>query len=74
MASAGGLKAPDLYHPLPGRDCIDNAAPAPQAHVPRRQMAAVRQELDQEYEARNGLASKPAADANPAELSSTSRI
>jgi hypothetical protein len=49
MASAGGLKAPDIDHPLAGRDCIDNAAPAPQADVSRRRMAAVRQELDQGY-------------------------
>jgi hypothetical protein len=39
----------------------------------RRQMAAVRQELDQEYEARNGLASRPSNDTNQTKLSSTSR-
>jgi transposase-like protein len=39
----------------------------------RRQMAAVRQEIDQEYETRNGLATKPSADADHAKLSSTSR-
>lgn len=39
----------------------------------RRQLAALRHELDQEYKARNGLASKPSAGANPAKLSSTSR-
>ncbi len=39
----------------------------------RRQMAAARQELDQEYETRNGLEPKPSADANNAKLSSTSR-
>jgi putative transposase len=39
----------------------------------RRQMAAVKRELDQEYEARNGLASKPSAGAHNARLSSTSR-
>ena len=39
----------------------------------RRQMQAVRQELDQEYEARNSLAPKPSADAGHAKLSSTSR-
>ena len=37
----------------------------------RRQMHAVRQELDQEYEARNGLASKPSADANHAKPSTS---
>jgi putative transposase len=39
----------------------------------RRQMAAVRQELDQEYETRNGLASKPSAEARRAKLSCTSQ-
>jgi putative transposase len=39
----------------------------------RRQMAAIREELDQEYEACNGLASKPSADARHAKLSSSSR-
>ena len=39
----------------------------------RRQIAAVRQELDHEYEARNGLTPKPSADANQTKLSSTSR-
>ncbi len=39
----------------------------------RRQMAAVRQELDHDYEARNGLASKPSADATHVKLSSTPR-
>jgi len=39
----------------------------------RRQMAAVRRELDQEYEARNGLNSKPSADANRRKISSTPR-
>lgn len=39
----------------------------------RRQMQAVRQELDQEYEARNGLDQKPSADAHQQKLSSTSR-
>ena len=39
----------------------------------RRQMVAVRQELDQEYETRNGLASKASDDADHAKLSSTSR-
>ena len=39
----------------------------------RRQMVAIRQELDQEYEARNGLTSKSSADARHAKLSSTSR-
>jgi len=39
----------------------------------RRQMAAVRAELDHEYEARNGLPAKPSADANQTKLSSTSR-
>ena len=38
----------------------------------RRQMTAVRRELDQEYKARNGLASKPSAGAH-AKLSSSSR-
>ncbi len=39
----------------------------------RRQMAAVRAELDQEYEARNGLAAEPQPDAHQTKLSSTSR-
>jgi transposase-like protein len=39
----------------------------------RRQMAAIREELDQEYEARNGLTSNPSANARHAELSSSSR-
>jgi transposase-like protein len=39
----------------------------------RRQMTAVRRELDQEYKARNGLASKPSAGALNAKLSSSSR-
>jgi transposase-like protein len=39
----------------------------------RRQMAAVRQELDQEYEARNGLTANPSANARRPKLSSSSR-
>lgn len=39
----------------------------------RRQMAALRQELDHEYEARNGFAAKPSADEDRAKLYSTSR-
>jgi len=39
----------------------------------RRQLAAVRQELDQEYEARTGLVSKPPAGAHNTKLSSKSR-
>jgi transposase-like protein len=39
----------------------------------RRQMTAVRRELDQEYKARNGLASKPSAGALNAKLSGSSR-
>ena len=39
----------------------------------RRQMALVRQELDHEYEARNGLGSKTSADAPRSKLSSSSR-
>ncbi|MDX1489164.1 MAG: transposase, partial [Acidiferrobacterales bacterium] len=39
----------------------------------RRQMAAVRAELDQEYEARNGLAAKHQPDARRTKLSSTSQ-
>lgn len=39
----------------------------------RRQMEAVRQELDHEYEARNGLVPKTSADADQTKLSSTSR-
>lgn len=38
----------------------------------RRQMAAIREEIDQEYEARNGLAAR-SADAPHTELSSSSR-
>jgi putative transposase len=39
----------------------------------RRQMAAIREELDQEYEARNGSASKPSAQTPQPKLSSSSR-
>ncbi len=39
----------------------------------RRQMEAVRQELDHQYEARNGLDPKLSADAHRTKLSSTSR-
>lgn len=39
----------------------------------RRHMAAVRQELDHEYEARNSLDQKPSANAHQPKLSSTSR-
>jgi transposase-like protein len=39
----------------------------------RRQMAAVRHEIDQEYEAQNGLIKQPSADADRDNLSSTSR-
>jgi putative transposase len=39
----------------------------------RRKMAAVRAELDHEYEARNGLATKPSAGANRTKLSSGPR-
>ncbi len=39
----------------------------------RRQMEAVRQELDHEYEARNGLVPQPSADAHQTKLSSSSR-
>ena len=39
----------------------------------RRQMTLVRQELDHEYEARNGLSSKTSADAPRSKLSSSSR-
>ena len=39
----------------------------------RRQMAALRRELDQEYEARNGLTKKPSDDASRTKISSTSR-
>jgi len=39
----------------------------------RRQMAAVRQQLDHEYEARNNLTKQPSARARQTELSSSSR-
>jgi putative transposase len=39
----------------------------------RRQMAAIRQELDQEYGAQNGLAKRPSEDADQTKLSSTTR-
>lgn len=39
----------------------------------RRQMAAIRAELDQEYEARNGLTSRASASARRPKLSSTPR-
>ena len=39
----------------------------------RRQMRAVREELDHEYEAQNGLGTKASSPAHPAQSSSTSR-
>jgi transposase-like protein len=39
----------------------------------RRQMAAVRHALDQEYEARNDLRTKPSQEAHRTKLSSSSR-
>jgi putative transposase len=39
----------------------------------RRQMAAVRQEIDQEYEAQNGLGKKPSANARQTKLSSNAQ-
>lgn len=39
----------------------------------RRQMAVVRQEIDQEYEAHNGLTKRPSDDAGQTKLSSKSR-
>lgn len=39
----------------------------------RRQMASIGEEPDQEYEAQNGLATKPSALANPIKLSGSSR-
>ena len=39
----------------------------------RRQMASIGEELDQEYEAQNGLATKPSALANPIKLSGSSQ-
>ena len=39
----------------------------------RRQMAAIREELDQEYEVRNGVTSKTSANAPDSKLSSSSR-
>ena len=39
----------------------------------RRQMTAIRQELDHEYQAQNGLAQKPSANAHQSKLSSTPR-
>jgi len=39
----------------------------------QRQMAAIKQELNQQYEAQNGLPQRPSANADQANLSSTSR-
>ena len=39
----------------------------------RRQMNALKRELDQEYEVQNGLRTKPSVDANQTLLSSSSR-
>jgi putative transposase len=39
----------------------------------RRQLAAVRKELDQEYKAMAGLDAKPSKDGNPARNSSSSQ-
>jgi len=38
-----------------------------------RQMDAVKRELDQEYDDRNGVKTKPSADADHGKISSTSR-
>ena len=43
------------------------------SELERRQMCAVREELDHEYEAQNGLGTKASAPAHPAQSSSTSR-
>ena len=43
------------------------------SELERRQMRAAREELDREYEARNGLGPKASAPARQAEISSTSR-
>ena len=43
------------------------------SELERRQMRAVREELDHEYEAQNGLGTKASAPAHPAQSSSTSR-
>ncbi len=60
----GRLSSPDaraeLVRLTTAEGLIEYAAP---------QMEAVRQELDHEYEARNGLASKPSADADQTKLS-----
>ncbi len=64
----GRLSSPDaraeLVRLTTAEGLIEYAAP---------QMEAVRQELDHEYEARNGLVPKPSTDADQAKLSSTSR-
>jgi len=39
----------------------------------RRQMDAVKRELDQEYDDRNGVKTKPSTDADHGKISSTSR-
>jgi len=43
------------------------------SELERRQMRAAREELNQEYEAQNGLATKTSAPARHAKISSTSR-
>ena len=43
------------------------------SELERRQMRAAREELNQEYEAANGLAAKTSAPAHPAKISSTAR-
>ena len=43
------------------------------SELERRQMRAVREELDREYEAANGLGTKASAPAHQANISSTSR-
>ena len=39
----------------------------------RRQLAAIRQDLDQEYEARTGFKAKPSSEDPQTKISSTSR-
>ena len=58
----------------PGRLCLGFIAETgPAFNLVCRQMDAVKRELDQEYDDRNGVKTKPSADADHGKISSTSR-
>jgi transposase-like protein len=57
----------------PSRAIARDLAEGVVADFERRQMDAVKRELDQEYDDRNGVKTKPSADADHGKISSTSR-